>query len=364
MKKIVIKENYEIEYSDTLDEKVAKKMLKRATTYYSGDRLAFKDTDKYKTFTFMNNNAKYKIVVAKSEEDLEKNIKEIVNTIGTNTALFMNLDSYDSKMYYKIIDKKNDFLNSFYSKKRIISLFLLNILTIIIEYRIGLHSSIIADIAAKLFVGAIPFAILADDKFSIKRHPFASSMLAGVFLGLPWVVDLLITPVMMKINNIIGDIKNETFSFKKSFRKFVEKYIKKPLTKLNKKIHSYDEEITEVTNSLDKDTINPSIYMLNVTKNANTSKEKISIHDFSKYLRDLIGKLSPYDSQRFASKLDDILDKYTTKEIVQSDLVHNEVVSQLMTLNDEIDCFLLLNQNNTDTIDELLDASKQNVLTR
>ena len=368
MKKIVIDENYNITYKGDIKEDLEKKILEEVTKYYSKDKLEFKRNEKYKKFVIKIDGKKYKIVVSKTREDLENNIEDIVSDICTNTALFTtyNKESEESfcegqtSIYKDIINSKETVSET---SKRCFSAFIINIIfNLFLAVIMCMYTPTLAPMFASYAGSMIGISAAVKDSLG-KNLDTGFGKFSKLWLcGIPGIIESIVHKIFKIGKNIVGDIKNEKFSLKKFYEEHIKKIFVK--NKTPKSLTEVEDELKEIAQSLDDDTINPSIYMLNVTKNANTPKEKISIHDFSKYLRDLIGKLSPLDSQRFASKLDDILDKYTTKEIVQSDLVHNEVVSQLMTLNDEIDCFLLLNQNNTDTIDELLETTKPQQLAR
>ena len=79
MEKIVIDDNYKIESSEELSEKLTYKLLKEALKHYSTDRLEFKDKEAYKIFTVkipgrkVNKKSKFSVVLT----------GPVVNTIVT-----------------------------------------------------------------------------------------------------------------------------------------------------------------------------------------------------------------------------------------------------------------------------------------
>ena len=328
MKQIIIDENYEISYKDEISDELSKKILTEATKYYSAYRLEFDDNDIFKTFTYEKKGKKYRIVVAKSKEVMEKNIKEIVETIHDNTAFYV---TWDSSEYSEFVQKRNDSSDKKATVKLAISWGLTLIINILLAIA-GIYS--VPFVVIRYIIGIVMIgAFCATNDETVEN---VLGLLCSIIIGGGAMVAMLAEMgITALIENIIADIKNNTFSLKRSIKKIAGK-VKELFTHKKNKI---EEELDKVLKEMDDARIAPVPYRKEINKERINEPKYIDPIVFSKYLKEKIGKL-PFEVQgKYYKELDKIISHIRLEDLINSDQTYNIAKSKLMSLYDEIESY-------------------------
>ena len=357
MEKIVIDDNYKIESSEELSEKLTYKLLKEALKHYSTDRLEFKDKEAYKIFTVKipgrKVNKKSKIIVSRFNDfSLEKYTEEISNKINTNTFLFADLSTHiDYNNLYEeaskpvragyncINDNTSAYLKIYKEKKinytsRFIAFSILNILLKIFSCSIGYIS-----LPTYLIEYLIACAIWAKYDVEKKEMPtILAFIVLAIFGGFPLCADLLGVGISQSIGNLIGDIKNDSFSFSG----FIDKHFKEPIRKLIRKIktpknfHGVEDELEQISESLDNDDIGHA-----PIKENEDAIIKINTSSLIKKIRKYIDYLPHKDRKKYLDKLNTLLENRREMSIDDFNdnvfYLNNEVINYLNLLNTNVD---------------------------
>ena len=346
MKQIVISiedEEYKIDYKDEINDELSKKILADATKYYSTYRLEFDVDDKFKTFTYEKKGKKYRIVVAKSKEVLEKNIKEIVETIHDNTAFYVTCDSSE---YSELVQKRNNSSDKIATAKLAISCGLTLLINILLAI-VGIYS--VPFVVIRYIIGIVFMEVCCETKDETAEC--VSCLLCLIAIGGGAMVAMLAEMgITALIENIIADIKNNTFSLKRSIKKIAGK-VKKLFTHKKNKI---EEELDKVLKEMDDARIAPVPYRKEINKERVNEPKYIDPIVFSKYLKEKIGKL-PFEIRgKYYKELEGIISPVKFENLVNSDQTYNIVKSKLMTLYDEIESYGYLIGN-----EEILEPDKE-----
>ena len=328
MKQIIIDENYKISYKDEISDELSKKILADATKYYSTYRLEFGDDDIFKTFTYEKKGKKYRIVVAKSKEILEKNIKEIVETIHDNTAFYVTCDSSE---YSEFVKERNNSSDKIATAKIMVSLSLTLLINILLAIA-GIYS--VPFVVIRYIIGMVFLGVACETKNETVECVFGL-LCSIVFGGGAMVVMLAEMGITALIENIIADIKNNTFSLKRSIKKIAGK-VKELFTHKKSKI---EEELDKVLKEIDDARIAPVPYRKEINKERVNEPKYIDPIVFSKYLKEKIGKL-PFEVRgKYYKELDKIISHIRLEDLINSDQTYNIAKSKLMSLYDEIESY-------------------------
>ena len=375
MKKVVINIDNKAVFNEELSEKQTKKVLNKITKHYSKSKLEFKEGERYKLFAIKARGKKHRVVLGNPEmpELSDDDWKEIFEKTHKNTMLYEDFSNYQIKKYYfdNIMDSKEYFTATrrtvlfFVNKLLWIALFIFSctITTgadalVLIPTVIGIKGMLDLALFASMTLGNG----ISDFKELIHEEPLFTTFLATV-------LEYPVYCISKVINNIIGDIKNNNFSIKEKLSKLGHKIgnafkkIKNGLKQIYANKRLDDTIIDDVGIMLEKEEINPKVYVLNTEKSILPTVETIDSYMSykSNYVFNAINKISNRDLRKSCFELYEQLikqyEKYNKGKIILSDIQKRELMSDISNLENRVNQILLM-QNDEDKIDELLNETK------
>ena len=346
MKQIIIKpdgNNCKVESVKDLSPKLSEKILKNATSYFSYDRLDFTTEEienGFKTFTYIEDGVKYRIVVTAKEEALTKNINQIVNTISDNTAWYACLDGSklrnmdkkarkamepsDSEIYSKILENKIDEDDD---ETRMALTFAFTLIANIILASAGIYP--VPFVIARYAIGIVA-AYHAGDKFMENSISEAIPSFIQILAlhGLPYIISSVSHKIATAIRNMIGDIKNDTFNLVDRVKGLFNKHKKNSI--------SLKHELEEAKNSIEDARIDPTPYVYD-TNSIGYEPVYIDLLAFANFLKDRIEELPFENRGEYFAELNNIIENQTLKDLSQSSQAYVTTKDRLINLYNRIE---------------------------
>ena len=390
-----IKEKVHLDYEPIVE----KTILKKATKYYSYNRLEFNSEDDYKILTFKQDGKKHKLVVSQKEssELTKEDWKKISQKTHKNVILFHTVehkkeyysDPYsDTWEYYKkyygpymdILDSKN-----YKNRKRLKITYWLNKLLWLI---IGLMIAPLINTSGILW---IPFMIaeikvLVGTFISFLDGGYSDETLFNFSL-LIRVVEYPAYLISNAIGNVIGDIKNDRFiegrkdtiekinnaiktvgnAIKEAFIATKDKIadikesVKEKRRERKQAKKELNDSLSEIAKSMEEKEIKPKLYKLSTENiigevvefnDSYVERSKKQIKIATKQIKD------PGLSEYYSKRLDEVCDHYKKNRNTESDIVKSVIISEFKRLKEDLEKYIIISNNQTE-IDTYLEELKE-----
>ena len=397
MKRIVFDEDLNIKensYIEFKSDKTHKTILKKATKYYSYDRLNLVGERDYKILTVKIEGKKYKLVVSQLDETeiTKKEWQELFKKTHKNTILYehVNMEEYTNEQngeYKKIVLSKSYYKTT----RRRISYWLNKLLWIAFTVLLYPVNPFVFSLALSItiikLVGGVLIDFCGDDSYH--NNPEDN----GDYLMFSLLIQIIEYPayfISKTINNTIGDIKNDSFSLTEICKKFaskckdiargikefaksvtnkVKEIVSNAEDKTSQKRYENDllkEDLTNIANSIDATEIKPKIYVLNpkniIDKVVEFNDE--CIERCKRHIEIATKRIKNIELRKYYYRqLQDLVKAYNINKHTESDMIKNDITSSFTNLEEKLEEEIMINSNQKE-IDDYLEEVKGNQLVK